>query len=99
MKTPQLEHVVRTARALPEDERTPYAFEKRVMALILGRELVDRWALWSNTMWRAAFTCVAISLIAGALTRFDNNSGGPVELFAADLEQTVLAPIISDETW
>src|SRR5688500_14125532 len=98
MKMPQLEQVIRVARALPEDQRVPYAFEKRVMAHLHSRKSLDGWGLLSSAMWRAAVTCVAISLLTGALAQFKDDSAN-IELLAADLEQTVLAPIIPEETW
>lgn len=98
MKTSEIQQVVRVARALPEDARVPYAFEKRVMALLAARKPADRWALWSSVMWRAAVTCVTISLLTGALAQFREDSG-TAELLAAELEVTFLAPITPDETW
>ena len=98
MKTPELPGIARAARFLPEDDRVPYAFEKRVMAAVRALQPVDVWTRWSSTMWRAALTCVAISLLTGALAQFNEESSS-IELFATDLEQIVLAPITPDETW
>ena len=99
MKTPDLQQVVRAARALPEDSRVPFAFEKRVMALLRSRQRVDVWAGWSSAMWRAALAGVAISLLTGALARFDDEPVSALELLSADLEQTVLSSITPEETW
>jgi hypothetical protein len=96
MKMPEVQQVIRAARALPEDGRVPYAFEKRIMTLIGTRKPADIWSIWSHTMWRAALACVAITVVMGAFSELRDE---PSELFAADLEQTVMAPISSEETW
>ena len=50
-------------------------------------------------MWRAALAGVAISLLTGALARFDDEPVSALELLSADLEQTVLSSITPEETW
>ena len=68
------------ARSQPEDERVPYAFEKRIQALIAARAVPDLWAAWSRGLWRAAISCVllavalgVISLLAPSVASPDNN--------------------------
>ena len=56
------------ARSQPADEWVPYAFEKRVMALIEGRAVVDVAAEWAHGLWRAAVSCVILVLLLGALS-------------------------------
>jgi hypothetical protein len=99
MKVPELQEIARAARALPEDARVPYAFEKRVMAAIRGTRPVDVLAFWNQTLWRAALACVAISLLTGVLAQYSSEPGGSGELFAAELEQAVLEPFTPEETW
>jgi hypothetical protein len=97
MKVPELDQLVRAARALPDDERVPYAFEKRIMARVRSARVTDVWSACAATMWRAAFSCLAIMLLTGAVVRY---VGAPSpELFAGDLERTVLAPVDIDESW
>ena len=84
------------ARALRTDERVPYAFEKRIMANLRNGK-ADLWMAWSGTMWRAAFSCLVISALTGAAVTFSNTS--QAELFASDLERTVLAPVDVDDSW
>ena len=85
------------ARALKADERVPYAFEKRIMANLRSVKAADLWTAWSGTMWRAAFSCLLISALTGAAVTFSSTS--QAELFASDLERTVLAPVDVDDSW
>jgi hypothetical protein len=95
-RTPSIDQVTAAARRTPEDDRVPFAFEKRIMHALLQRAPLDAWSLWTQTMWRAAAACVAISLLAGALAQLNEE---PEELLAADLEQTVMASMKLDESW
>ncbi|HEY2329445.1 MAG TPA: hypothetical protein VGI63_06485 [Verrucomicrobiae bacterium] len=80
------------ARLQTPDDRVPYAFEKRIMALITAQAAaVDRWAAWSRGLWRAALSCVAVALVFGAVSLFlpapaDNGSD-----LSQDFENTLLA--------
>jgi hypothetical protein len=97
MKTPTTDQIAKVARTLPADERVPYAFERRVMAYLKEHRPSDLWSLWAGTMWRAAFSCLVISVLTGAALAYADPSRG--ELFASDLERTVLAPVDVDDTW
>jgi hypothetical protein len=90
---------LRLARAVPPDHAVPYAFEKRIMARIrAGVEPMDAWSFWAPAMWRAAFGCLAVMLITSAVVRYAHFDTGS-ELFAGDLERTVLAPVDVDDSW
>ena|SRR5436190_7946564 len=98
MKDPRLQKLTQLARTLPADERVPYAFEKRIMAQIRSGLQQDVWSIWSGLMWRAALTCVVISIFTGAWAGFQKEKSSP-ELLAADLEETVFAPVHEGEPW
>jgi hypothetical protein len=98
MKRQPNQPFVRFARALPDDDRVPYAFEKRVMARVRNLNAADLWSFWAPTMWRAAFGCLAVTIITSAVIRYANFSRAG-ELFAGDLERTVLAPVDVDDSW
>jgi hypothetical protein len=98
MKDPRLQKLKQLARSLPADERVPYAFEKRIMAHVSSVKQQDVWSIWSALMWRAAVTCVAISIFVGAWARFENEKPSG-ELLAADLEEAVFAPVHEGEPW
>lgn len=97
MRSPSLEQIKKAARSLESDERVPYAFEKRIMALLKEARPADVWNAWAPMMWRAALSCLLITAITAAVVEFADPSRG--ELMATDLERTVLAPVDVDDTW
>jgi hypothetical protein len=97
MKTPTFGQFTKAARRITDDQRVPYAFEKRIMAHLAGRKISDLSSALASTLWRAAFSCLLITLVTSAVVGFANPSAG--ELFATDLERTVLAPVDVDDTW
>jgi hypothetical protein len=75
------------------DERVPYAFEKRIMALLAARAVVDRWALFTRGLWRAAISCVVVAIIFGAVSLFvpaAKDKGNAKDL-SQEFENTLLA--------
>lgn len=62
--------LIAAARLRPADERVPYAFEKRVMALVAARKGADLLAAWTRGLWRAAISCLVVALACGALSWF-----------------------------
>lgn len=62
--------LIAAARQQAPDERVPYAFEKRIMALIEARAMADRWSVWTRGLWRAAVSCAAIAVVAVAVSFF-----------------------------
>ena len=97
MKVPTLHQVAKAARTIASDERVPFAFEKRILSRLKSLHPQDLSAMLNSLMWRAALSCLAISLITGAAISFGGSSSG--ELFAGDLERTVLAPVDVEDTW
>ena len=99
MNLAQLERkLIAAARANPPSERVPYAFEKRIMAHLASRPVVDDWALWARALWRAAAPCVAIMLLLGAWSFFAARSSAPASDLSQDLEKTLLAAVDQDQT-
>ena len=76
----------------------PYAFEKRIMARLAARPVVDDWALWARALWRAAAPCVAIMLLLGAWSFFTPQSSAPASDLSQELEKTLLAAVDQDQT-
>ena len=101
MKLVDLEKkLISVARANPQSDRVPLAFEKRIMARLAEGAPVDVWALWSRLLWRAAAPCVGIMLILSAWTVVANRAGGTSDALAADLERTVWGPLSSlEDSW
>ena len=90
MKNFELERkLIAAARRQTPDDRVPYAFEKRVMALIAARKTEDSWVF---SLWRSAVTCAAVAAVFVAVSLFppvaDNHSD-----LSQDLENTLLASI------
>ena len=104
MNLAQLEReLIAAARANPPSDRVPYAFEKRIMALIAERPVADGWALWGHALWRAAAPCVAIMLLLSAWLWLAPQSSVPAGDLSQELEQTLLAAVDQDQpvdsTW
>ena len=54
------------ARTNVPGDQVPYAFEKRITALLASRVAAENMNLWVRGLWRAAVSCVAITLLLGA---------------------------------
>ncbi|MGO9001469.1 MAG: hypothetical protein ACLQHM_05825 [Limisphaerales bacterium] len=81
------------ARANPPGDRVPYAFEKRVVALLAARTAVDPLALWVRGLWRAAVSCVAIALLLGAWAFFNPAASSKTDDLSQNFENTLLASV------
>jgi hypothetical protein len=98
MKLAELQQkLTAAARCRTPDERVPYAFEKRIIALVAERASSGR-ALWMRGALRAAVTCVAFALVCGAVSFFapaakDNNND-----LSQDFENTLLASVDQSDT-
>ena len=87
--------LVAAARAQSPSEHVPYAFEKRVMAMLSSRPVVDLGALWARALWRAAGPCIAIMVFLAAWSFFaaDGRTSGrtPMTDLSQEFENTLLA--------
>jgi len=59
--------LIAAARANAPGDGVPYAFERRVTALLADRVAPDNLAVWVRGLWRAAISCVAITLLLGTV--------------------------------
>ncbi len=89
--------LVAAARANPPSDWVPYAFEKRIMARLAARPVVDDWALWARALWRAAAPCAAIMLLLGAWSFFAPPRNAPANDLSQQLEQTLLAAVDQEQ--
>ena len=62
--------LIAAARAHAPSDHVPYAFEKRIMALLASRPVMDNLALWNRALWRAAVSCAALGLVLGVCSLF-----------------------------
>lgn len=94
MKPAELHNkLIGAARRQAPDDRVPYAFEKRIMALIAARAVADRWAVWSSGLWRAAVSCVAVAVVFGAAVLLLPSSANSSKDLSQDFENTLLASV------
>ena len=83
--------LIAAARLQVPDERVPYAFEKRITALIAARGVPDKWVFWARGLWRAAVSCVAIAVVFGAVSLFTPLPPDSSNDLSQDFENTLLA--------
>jgi hypothetical protein len=81
------------ARANPPGDHVPYAFEKRVMALLAARTTTEPLALWIRGLWRAAVSCVIIALLFGAWAFFNPSASTNANDLSQNFENTLLASV------
>ncbi|HLX95982.1 MAG TPA: hypothetical protein VKU37_09575 [Verrucomicrobiae bacterium] len=84
--------LITAARANPPGREVPYAFEKRVMALLAARSLNGHPVLWLRGLWQAAVSCVAIALMIGAWALFSPATDNTGDL-SQSFESTLLAAV------
>src|SRR5690348_3472649 len=85
--------LIAAARANPPGDGVPYAFEKRVMALLAARAPGDNPVLWVRGLWRAAVSCLAIALMLGVWALFNPASGTGTGDLSQNFESTLLAAV------
>jgi hypothetical protein len=81
------------ARTEVLDDRVPYAFEKRVSALLASRVAPQNLDLWVHGLWRAAVSCVAVALLCGAWTLFAPSTSASSDDLSQNFESTLLASV------
>jgi hypothetical protein len=81
------------ARQQAPDDRVPYAFEKRITALIAERAGASGRALWARGLWRAAVSCVVLAAVCGAISLFTPVAADNNKDLSQDFENTLLASV------
>jgi hypothetical protein len=89
--------LIAAARANVPGGYVPYAFEKRVTALLASRVAPQTLDGWVRGLWRAAVSCVAVALLCGAWSLFTPavtpaNATSSTDL-SQDFENTLLASV------
>jgi hypothetical protein len=86
------------ARQNPPAAQVPYAFEKRIGALVKSVAVEDPLSLWARALWRAAASCAAIMLLLGIWSYFGNPTvPNAPESFADQFVDTMLVLDQSEE--
>ena len=89
-----------TARANPPSDVVPYAFEKRMTALLAATRPTDVWTLWSRALGRAAVACALVTLLSGGWSLWANYQARSATEFSEDFETAVFVTgDQADETW
>ena len=99
MNTAELHRkLIAVARANPPSDQVPYAFEKRVAALLAARPLRENMSLWIYGLWRAVVSCVAITLLLGAWAAFQPATPAVTgDDLSQNFENTLLAAVDQTE--
>lgn len=84
--------LIAAARASTPGDHVPYAFEKRIMALVPAVPQTNAAALWVRGLWQAAVSCAAIALLCGAWSFFSPAANSSDDL-SQNFETTLLASI------
>jgi len=99
MNLAQLEQrLTAAARLQTPDDKVPYAFEKRIMALLAERAAASGQVLWARGFWRAAVSCVALAAVCGAVSFFTPAATDNSKDLSQDLENTLLASVDQPDT-
>jgi hypothetical protein len=85
--------LVAAARTEVLDDRVPYAFEKRITALIASHVAPQNLDLWVRGLWRAALSCVAVAMLCGAWTFFTPATPSGSDDLSQNLDSTLLASV------
>jgi hypothetical protein len=85
--------LVAAARTEVLDDRVPYAFEKRITALLASRVAPQNMDLWVRGLWRAALSCVAVAMLCGAWTLFTPSASAGSDDLSQNFESTLLASV------
>ena len=81
------------ARQQPPDDRVPYAFEQRILALLAQRKEASGHLLWAQGLWRAAVSCMVLATVCGAVFLFTPAAADNSKDLSQDFENTLLASV------
>jgi len=85
--------LMRAARQEQPSDKVPYAFEKRIMALLRPLPTPDSWSLWAVALWRAAVPCLALMLLLTAWSFVPSTNPSNSGNLPQEMDNTVLAAI------
>jgi hypothetical protein len=84
--------LIAVARKDAPSDHVPYAFEKRVMNRLAPLAPPTPWALWGGPLWRAAVSCMAITVLCGVWSFALHRQHDSPEAFSQAFEAAVFAP-------
>jgi hypothetical protein len=86
------EKLIAVAKKNPPGDHVPYAFEKRIMSRLAAVAPPNPWALWGGPLWRAAVSCVAITVLCGLWSIAAQRRADAAESFSQSFEAAVFDP-------
>ena len=84
--------LIAAARQDRPADQVPYAFKKRITALLAARA-AENMHSWVRGLWRAAVSCVAITLLFGAWALLNPAATAAPDESSQNLESTLLASV------
>jgi hypothetical protein len=95
------EKLIDAARKNPPGEQMPYAFEKRIMNRVTAMPAPNAWAAWAGPLWRAAASCVAITILCGVWSLAEKRQADAQENFSQAFDAAVFAPLSqhAEDAW
>jgi hypothetical protein len=93
--------LIAVAKKNPAGDHVPYAFEKRIMNGLAPATAPNAWALWGGPLWKAAASCVAITILCGVWSMVEQRPVESQESFSQAFEAAVLAPPVqhAEDAW
>lgn len=86
--------LIAAARADARGDHVPYAFERRVTALLASRVPPHSLDAWVTGLWRAAVSCIGVALVCGIFALHTSAStGGTNDDLSQNLDNTLLASV------
>ena len=85
--------LIAAARKNPPSDKVPYAFEQRIMSRLSAAPAPTVWALWAGPLWRAALSCVVVTMLCGFWAYHSQHSSESQVNLSQDFEAAVFAPI------
>ena len=87
------EKLVAAARCNPPSDQVPYAFEKRMVALLASVRPLDPVTFWNRAMWHGAVACAAIALLVSVWSFLPANTRTRTADLSQDLDKAVFAMV------
>ena len=84
--------LIAVAKKNPPSDHVPYAFEKRIMSRLASVSPPNFWALWGGPLWRAAVSCLAITLLCGLWSLAASRQADSPESLSQAFEAAVVSP-------
>jgi hypothetical protein len=85
--------LIATARNNPPGDHVPYAFEKRILARLTERPPMDLSGHWARALWRAAASCVAVTMLLAAWSFLSPAERNSSKDLSQQFENTLLAAV------